>query len=209
MENNEFEAHLKKVITAEERKQQKDFLKSVEATIRIDKTKKTKWFIAASIAVIISLSSYFVFNNQSISNQELYATYFTPHRNIVVPIVRSETKATNKITAFKNYETGKYTEAIALFNQLTKNDSIDNNTLHFYKGNAYLQLNKPEKAILSFLKISDSDTNWQEERLWYLALASLKTDKKEDAKKYLIHLKSNNSKGFKLKEIENLLKEIN
>ena len=208
MENKEFDTHLKKVITAEVRTQQKVFLQSIEATLKTQKSKKTNWFIAASIAAVIGMFGYFTIHNKTVSNQELYAMYFTPHRNIVVPIVRSETKTTQKTTAFQKYETGKYTEAITLFNQLTTKDSIDTNTLNFYKGNAYLELKKPEKAIISFLKITNSDTNWQEERLWYLALASLNIDKKEDAKKYLTLLKSNNSKGFKANEIEILLKEL-
>ena len=208
MEDLEFDKNLKKAITAEERKRQKAYLQSVENTIQEPKSKKTNWWIAASIIVIIGLSGYFALYNQSISNEELYSEYFTPYRNTVVPIVRNDTKPTKKTTAFENYETGKYAEAIALLNQLTIKDSIDNNTLNFYKANAYLQLEKPQEAINSLLKISDNDTKWQEERLWYLSLTSLKIDAIEDAKKYLTYLKANNSKGFKSKKIDRLLENL-
>ncbi|MFY9243848.1 MAG: hypothetical protein WAO74_12560 [Polaribacter sp.] len=209
MEDFEFDKHLKKAITAAERKKQKVFLQSVEANVNkvIAKPTKINWFIAASIVAVISFSGYFVFGNQAVSNQELYAENFTPYRNIVVPIVRNDFEKTTKIIAFAKYETKEYTEAISLFNQLETDKSVDKNTIHFYKANAYLQLNKPKEAIKSLLKISDN-SKWQEEVLWYLALASLKTENQNDAKKYLLSLKSNNKKGFKSKEINKLLKQL-
>lgn len=208
MEDLEFNKNLKKVITAQERKRQKAYLQSIENTIEKRKSIKLNWWIAASITVLIGFSGYFVFSNQSISNEELYSEYFTPYRNTVVPIVRNDTKPTKKIIAFEKYETGKYNEAIVLLDQLTIKDSIDNNTLYFYKANAYLQLEKPQEAINCLLKISDNDPKWQEERLWYLSLASLKIDAIEDTKKYLTYLKANNSKGFKSKKIDRLLENL-
>ncbi|MEO9571050.1 MAG: hypothetical protein ABJH82_09810 [Polaribacter sp.] len=205
MEDLEFDKNLKKVITIEERKQQKTYLQSVESTI---KPKKTNWLIAASIAAIIGLTSYFTLSNNSKSNQELFAENFTPYRNIIVPIVRDKTTYTPKFEAFANYENGSYKKAITLFNKLTAKDSLDTNTLNFYKANAYLQIEKPKEAIKNLLKISDNDKKWQEERLWYLALASLKINAPKDAKKYLTYLKDNNIKEFKIAQIEKLLKQL-
>jgi len=205
MEDLEFQKNLKKVITLSERKKQKNFLKSVETSVA--KPKKLNWFIAASVFALISLAGYFVVDNQTVSNQELYAENFTPYRNIVVPIVRNDSEKTTKIIAFTKYETKEYTEAIALFNQLETDKSVDKNTILFYKANAYLQLNKPKEAIKNLLQIS-SDSKWKEEKLWYLALASLKIEQQEDAKKYLMSLNLDNEKGFKSKETDKLLKQL-
>lgn len=210
MKDKEFDKNLQKAITASERKKQKRFLKSVEASLNdVDaKPKKVNWLVAASIIAIISLCGYFILNNNGTSNQELYAENFTPYRNIVVPIVRDNIKKSKKNIAFTKYEIGDYFEAILLFNQLEKQDSLDANTINFYKANAYLKIGKTNEAIESLLQISEN-SNWQEERLWYLALASLKIEKTKDAKKYLSHLKITNKKDFKAKEVDELLKELN
>lgn len=209
MEEFEFDKNLKNAITAEERKRQKVYLQSVESSIQKPMTKKINWWVAASIAIIIGLGGYFAFSNGSISNQELYAEYFTPYRNTVVPIVRNDTKPTKKATAFEKYETGKYGEAIALFNQLTAKDSIDTNTLNFYKANAHLKLNEFKKARSLLLKvILDKKSQWKEESLWYFSLASLKLNEEEIAKEYLLHLKNLNQKGFKRKEVKDLLNAL-
>ena len=131
MEDLEFDKNLKKAITATERKQQKMFLKSVEKSI--EKSKKTNWLIAASIATIIGLSSYFIFSNQVVSNQELYAKNFTPYENVVVPIVRNNKELTTKALAFAYYELGEYEKAIDLFNQLTITNNTEKATINFIR----------------------------------------------------------------------------
>ena len=208
MEDLEFDKNLKKAITAEERKLQKAYLQSLESSLD-DKNlkKKFNWRVAASIIALISLSGYFIVNNNGASNQELYAENFTPYRNIVVPIVRDNVEKSKKNIAFTKYEIGAYHEAILLFNQLEKQDALDANTINFYKANAYLKIGKANEAIKSLLQIT-KNSNWEEERLWYLALASLKIEKTKDAKKYLSTLKITNTKSFKTKEVDELLKQI-
>lgn len=207
MKDNEFDKHLKKAITAEERKQQKRYLKSIEASLgSIKKNKKFNWRVAATILFLIGLSSYFVLFNQSLSNDDLYANYFYPYENVVEPIVRDQVKLSKKAQVFGLYERGEYQKAIEGFNQLRPKDSIDVATINFYKANSYLQLQQFEKAKPLFFEIAQNkNKEWQAESLWYLGLISLKLNEVDAAKNYFKKLKN---QPFKNKEVNDLLEEI-
>lgn len=208
MKDSEFDRDLEKAITAEERREQKEYLRSIESSLVSSKKqpKKFNWRIAATILVLIGLGGYFFLWNQSPSSEELYSEYFSPHRNIVLPIVREQVDASKKSKAFASYEQGAYQKAIEEFNQLTVLDSIHPITVSFYKANAYLQLDNTEKARDLFLHIQQSrNTKWKEESLWYLALTYLKMGNPQKAKQYLLELKDKSQKGFKKQETLDLL----
>ena len=205
MEGLEFDKNLKKAITLSERKQQKMFLKSVEATI--NKPKKTNWFVAASVAAIIGFCAYFVFGNQSLSNQELFAENFTPYENVIVPIVRNNKELTTKAQAYAYYELDDYEKAIQQFNKLKTTDTSEIATINFYKANAYLMLDNYKKAKDLLLQIvDDNNQEWQKESLWYLALTYLKLEDVDNAKLYLKKLQQ--QKSYKINEVNNLLKSL-
>ncbi|MFK8060370.1 MAG: tol-pal system YbgF family protein [Polaribacter sp.] len=210
MEDTEFNKNLKKAITAAERKKQKLFLKSVEASLdkSIEKPKKINWLVAASIVAIIGLSVYFIVDNQSLSNQELYAENFTPYENVIVPIVRNNLNLTKKAQAFAFYELGEYQKAIAQFNKLTNTDTTDVATINFYKANAYLSIKNYKKSKDLLQQIVDNNNQkWQQESLWYLALISLKLEKTDIAKLHLLKLQQ--QKSFKIDEVKVLLNNLN
>jgi tetratricopeptide (TPR) repeat protein len=210
MEDLEFDKNLTKAITTEERKRQKAYLQSVEGTIKEPKSKKTNWWIAASMATLIGLSGYFALFNQAVSNEELYDTYFSPYENVVEPIVRNQVNLTKKAKIFSQYEQGEYQKAIDGFNQLITQDSIAFTTINFYKANAYLQLKEFEKAQgLLYQVIENENKEWKEESLWYLALISLKLNDVDAATIYLQKLQKQNKKVFKNKEVEDLLNILN
>ncbi len=210
MEDLEFDKNLKKAITAVERKRQKAYLQSVENTIQEPKSKKTSWWIAASIVALIGLSGYFALFNPSVSNEELYDTYFSPYENVVEPIVRNQVNLTKKTEIFSQYEQGEYQKAIDGFNQLTTKDSIAVATINFYKANAYLQLKEFEKAQgILYQVLENENKEWKEESLWYLALTSLKLNDVDAAIAYLQKLQKQNKKVFKNKEVEDLLNILN
>ena len=205
MENQEFDTHLKRAITAEERKLQKTYLRSIETSLKNSK-KKFNWQIAASIVIIIGLGSYFMILNQSLSNDDLYANYYSPYENIVEPIVRDQVKLSKKGQAFSLYEQGEYKKALEKFNQLTSQDSIDVATLNFYKASTHLHLKAFEKAKNLFSQ-TQKNKEWSQESLWYLALISIKLNDTDAAFKYLQELKDKDTfKNEEVKELINLLK---
>lgn len=204
MEDKEFDKHLKKAITTEERKQQKLFLQSVEATI-ITKPKKTNWFVAASVILLVGFAGYFYMTHSTLTNEKLYKDLYLPYENVISPIVRSKDKLSKKQLAFAYYEEGIYKEAIIAFDYLTPNDSITISTIQFYKANAFLaldQLDNAKKIFTSVLTLNDKD--WKTESKWYLALIALKQHKNQESKRYLLQIKQENP-NYNLKEIEDLL----
>jgi tetratricopeptide (TPR) repeat protein len=210
MEGLEFDKNLKKAITASERKQQKLFLKSVEASIdkTVAKPSKINWFIAASIMALIGLGSYFIIENQSVSNQELYAENFTTYENVVAPIVRNNANRNTKQLAFAYYELGQYQKAIEQFNELTNTENTDLATINFYKANAYLSIKNYKKAKDLLVQIIESNNQkWKNESLWYLGLTYLKLDEKNNAILYIQKLQQ--QKSFKINEVNHLINEIN
>ena len=205
MEGNNFEKHLKKAITAEERNKQKAYLQSIEFSLKKTNQKnKFNWRFAASIALFIGLGSYFILFNQTPSNDELYAKHLSPYENVVAPIVRDKVNLTKKAIVFSLYEQGEYKKAIDGFNQLTINDSINVNTITFYKANSYLQLNNFENAKTLFTQAKNKE--WEKESLWYLALISIKLNNKDAALNYLKELQSKNN--FKKKEINEIINSL-
>lgn len=204
MEDREFDKHLKKAITTEERKLQKAYLRFVETSLKTSK-KKFNWLIAASIVMLLGLVSYFALFNQSLSNDELYANYFSPYENVVEPIVRDKVKPTKKAEVFSLYEQGEYEKALEKFNQLTPQDAIDFATINFYKANIYLQLKQFEKAKNLFSK-TKNNKEWHQESLWYLALISIKLNDSDASLEYLHKL---NTKAFKNKEVKELINSLN
>ncbi|SDR92354.1 hypothetical protein SAMN05216503_1405 [Polaribacter sp. KT25b] len=207
MENKEFDKNLKKAITLQKRKELKSYIQSVENSIA--KPKKYNWLLVASIALLIGLSSFYLFNSKSLSNNELYNLHFTPYENVIEPIVRDKVNKSKKAFAFSLYEQGKYLKAIESFNKLTEKDSIEANTLLFFKANAYLQLEEFKKSEILFHKILINDNKeWKNESLWYLALISLKQDKKDAAITFLDKLQRQQKLNFKTEEIKIILNNI-
>ena len=204
MQEQEFDKNLKKAITAEERKIQKEYLRSIETSLNISK-KKFNWRIAATITIIIGLSGYFLLFNKSLSNDELFSTYFSPYENVVAPIVRDQITLSKKAQAFRLYEQEDYIKAIDGFNELTALDSIDVSTINFYKANAYLELKKYENAK-DFFSQASQNKEWKNESFWYLALISIKLNDKDSALNYLKKLEN---QSYKRKEVEDLMNILN
>ena len=209
MKETEFDKDVKKAITAEHRKELKDDLRSLEDSLAKSQqgSRKFNWRIAASIAVLIGLGSWFVLFNQEPSPEALYNQYFSPYENVVAPIVRDQVNLSKKAQAFANYEQGLYQKAIDGLDALTAQDSLDVSSINFYKANAYLKLFQFEQAKLLLEQVVDQSKEWKAESLWYLALISLKLNDIEASLSQLKRLQEIDS-VFKSKEIEHLLEQL-
>ena len=211
MKDLEFEKGLKKAIATENRKEQKEYLRSLEASIDTPEpsSRKFNWSIAASILVILGLSSFFFLFNQSPSIDELYNSYFSPYENVIEPIVRNQVNLSKRAEVFALYEQGEYQKAIEGFDALILQDSLSFYTVSFYKANAHLKLNEFDEAKYLLQLVVDQDKEWRKESLWYLALISIKLNDTDTALAYLQKLQQQDKKTFKKKETEDLLKALN
>ena len=209
MNEKDIDNNLKKVIAFQERKQLKKQLQDIEDDIpKSIKKSKVNWLLVASIALIFSLGGYFFFLNSTATNEELFAEYFSPYENVVAPIVRNQNEKTSKEIAFALYENGNYDKAIENFETLKNDTIVDASTLDFYSANAYLQLEKVEKAKTFFIKVLKSkNKEWEQETLWYLGLINIKQNDLVSAKNNL-HQLQKTYPNYKKKEVTKLLKNI-
>lgn len=143
----------------------------------------TKWLVAASIVLVVSLSYVFWPKPQE-SMEQIFVEHFEPYRNVIQPVVRGEEQQKNeKQLAFQYYEQRKYDKAIVLFDKLYSTSKEP--YYLFYKANALIQLNRAKEAIpLLEAHLKTKDT-LAEKSPWYLAMAYLKMNDKNNTKKWL------------------------
>ena len=191
--------HFQKELRASLRKKNRKELKSYLSSIGPVSPKKitpifrlAPWWAAASIALIIGLSSwYFFFYSEPLTNEQLYVAYYEPYENVVHPIERGKQLDDLTTRAFLAYEEGNYSLAIDLFQQVK--DKQSNDYIDFYNAIVLMQLDCHTEAIPLFEAYITSNKELSDRAHWYLALCYVKVDAIEKAKEeleILIALKS-------------------
>ena len=174
---------IKRAITLNEREALKQTLTSFEKE-KNSKSLASKWLYAAACFILI-VGFALWFSLQQNANEKLYETYYQTYPNIVAPTVRGTQTQEIKSTAFSAYDNGEYKLASELFDQIYTTEHTD--FALFYKALSLMELKQYESAKESFkqfdFKKNNSFTIYFK---WYLALAELQTDDKENA---IIHLK--------------------
>ena len=209
-----FRKDLKKVIAANQQEDLKSSLGQFEK--KIQQSSKfmilpKKWFVAASIAIIVSLGGYSIKTHYYPSNQAIFKTYFQSGRNTIQPIVRGESLNTIEYRAFVAYEAHNYHKAINLFNSVKNHDEA---YINFYKGLSYLELGKLREAIDILLPIANANylegksAHFNDKAMWYLALAYLKNNDKEKAGSVLFLITKKPEGTFKKEEAQELFEVL-
>jgi len=195
---------LQEVITLDDRETLKQELQALEQP----KTSKKPWLlpVAASVVILLGVSSFWFFGNQAQSTEDLFNSHFEPYRNVVQPIERGDSSASPRVNAFKAYEQGNYTEALNGFNELIKTDNDP--TIKFYKANTLLKTGNTEKAIVLLESNMKQTDSLAEKHHWYLALAYIKNGNLEAAKTQLNLLLNNPDSEYKKIESKQLLKHL-
>ncbi len=202
---------LKIVSGAEDRDNLRESIANFESKISAKETKiiplidYKKWIIAASILIIASISGILVFNPFATNTAKLYAENFEPYKNVVSPIVRGGNNDSEETIAFTSYEQKNYEVAADQFESLF---SVSKRPYYLlYQANALLAANRAKEAIPILEKHITLKGQLSERGRWYLALAYLKENKKEEA---IVTLKEIIHNGiFKKGAATQLLKELN
>ncbi|MDP1815930.1 MAG: hypothetical protein Q8K92_15895 [Leadbetterella sp.] len=174
----EFQKSVQSAIRSKERAEIKNLVASLEKP-----KQQNGWWKYAAAAVVVIVGCWLVFQ-QFLSKpnpSELYLSYYQTYPNVIAPNVRGESQENLKTKAFMAYDSGDYEMATQLFGELKTQISEDYAV--FYEGVSYLEVNRPKKTIALFenKKFTNSNAQFEDYRKWYLALAYLKTDKKEQA----------------------------
>lgn len=172
----EFQKNVKTALHRHERTQLKKQLVAFEQQGSIKLTYRKLWAASIAACLLVGLVTWFFMT--SVSDEKLYAEYFQPYPNVVVPTVRGGAAATNE--ALYLYEQDNFEGALLAFQKM---DTLA--FARFYESQCYLALNKPDKAIDLLENLHFADTNFEVLKKWYLALAYLKIQESEKAKPLL------------------------
>ncbi|WP_025666866.1 tetratricopeptide repeat protein [Aquimarina megaterium] len=200
-----FHTNLKKVVEHKDDNDFRHLLSDLESNVK--KKKTLKWWYAAAAILVLLGTTYFWNTKKPVSNDELFATYFKPYRNILQPVVRSGEHKNMISVAFNAYENGNFKKALDAFDIVLETEA--NDTLQFYKANALLKLNKAKKAIIILENRNEIKNSFSEKNHWYLAMAYLKVGQLDKAKEQLELLIKIPDSEYKRTEAKELLKKLN
>ncbi|WP_420577112.1 tetratricopeptide repeat protein [Ekhidna sp.] len=157
-------------------------VRSVINTKKENKSWSPIW-IAASILMIISFASYYLFVPTPTLNQ-LVENYLEPYPDVVTN--RSDEQKPD----LTSYNRGEYQEAIDVLQY-----SLDNNQLvvSLYLGVSYLMINENEQALEILNSVPFEDTQFEDDFLWYQSLALIRIGNANEARNRLEKLNRGSS----------------
>ncbi|MCC5944956.1 MAG: hypothetical protein JJT94_08465 [Bernardetiaceae bacterium] len=139
--------------------------------------------------------------------ENTFVAYYETMPNYLQPITRNQNPEPNTIAdAMNAYEQQDYKTTIKIAKQLLdKNPQSPD--LRFYFALSLLADDAPQAAIKEFEKAQIQGTKFEHDAMWYAALASLKLDKKNDARTWLNQILDSSDNTYQAKA-KALLKEI-
>lgn len=150
----------------------------------------------SSIAAIIIISFFLLKPQTSLYDQ------FAEHANLEIQVKGDNDEIL--LNASKLYNSEKYSEAIPLLEEYLRLNPEDTE-IQISLGIALLESNKNEDAIVIFEHVNSQNNIFKNKAIWYLALANIKLDHKEESKKYL---ESIPAESFYYKKAQKLLKKL-
>lgn len=216
MENDEF---LKESVegfemqTADNRKFttiETEFNNHIDAKVKQSKKGKVifmnvyKLAAAACIIGVLSITTYRIFfTKKSVSEEQIYASYFKPLTNVDAN-VRGENDNSDETKAANAYENEDYFEALNFYQKLVANNpkNVKNN---LFLGISYLATNQPKKAIVVLQTITQSE-EYHFDIQWYLALAYIKNKEIQNAQANLNNLTK--EENYYQKEAQEIIEKL-
>lgn len=200
----EFERNVKKSIHLTEREALKVMLKGFDKKPHRRVISFRNWYWLSAAAMIILGVLFWLSTENKPSIEDLYLSYYQNYPNVVEPIVRGEGNQGDKNEAFEAYEQEKYQKSKVLFHNIF--DKTKAEYALFYESQSYFALGETQKGIdiLENASFTDNKYQFKTQQKWYLALAYLKLNKIENAKKYLYILAK--SENIQQENASNLLK---
>ncbi|MFD2563930.1 tetratricopeptide repeat protein [Aquimarina rubra] len=202
--------NLKVVTGTEDRDKLRKSMADFEAKIAANETKVIPLFnykkllVAASILLVVAIGGITFLNPFGVDTNQLYADNFEPYKNVVTPIVRGENDKDDEVIAFTSYESKDYNLAADQFETLY--ETTKRPYFLLYQANSLLASDKVKEAIPLLEKHITLQDELSERSKWYLSLAYLKENRKDEA---IVLLEEILEKGtFKKGDVERLLKQL-
>lgn len=162
------------------------------------------WKIAASIVVLVGLSTFVWLNNGINHEQDLFATYYVSYP--IGDIKRGSETNTNQDfkTIVLQYKAKEYQKVVAPLENLI-NQNPNDEVLKLCLGNSYINTNQFAKAESLFANFSKNSKHYTD-ALWFLSLTYLKMEKTDKTIPLLKELITYNS--IYKKTATSLLKDL-
>ena len=158
-----------------------------------------KWWVAASVLLIIALGIWFAYNRDT-KEEKLFASYFHPEAGLISAMSSSDNYLFDR--AMVDYKMGEYDAALKNWENLLASKP-GNDTLNYFIGSAWLMKGEEENAIIHFEKvIANQNSTFRNDALWYTGLALLKTKRKTEAVDFIERAEHENSAAL-LRELRN------
>lgn len=133
--------------------------------------------IAVAAVVIIAAGSLWFLNMNA--NERLYTEFYSPDPGL--PTTMSSNDSYEFYNAMVSYKRGQYEKALKTWNNQLRT-KVDNDTLNYFVGSALMANQQENKAIPYLQQVATQDNSvFKNEALYYLGLAYLKNDQKEEA----------------------------
>lgn len=139
------------------------------------------WYSIAA-AVILFIGLFWVFKEDNTS-EKIFASYFKP--DIGLPLNMGTNNEYDFYDGMLDYKQGNYSKAIEKW-QLLFDKSPNNDTLNYFLGVTYLAEGNAPKSFEYLEPIKKFDSSiFNEDSIYYVALANIKVGKIEAAKRLL------------------------
>jgi tetratricopeptide (TPR) repeat protein len=137
------------------------------------------YYAAAATLLLLLIPGYFVYQNLTFSSR-IYSEYNIKDPGL--PVVMGAISNSMFNNAMIEYKDAKYSNALAIFNQMLSKDSF-NDTIQYYAGICNLEIDDAEKAIDLFKKVIELPNGaFYYSANYYLGLSYIKTKQIENAK---------------------------
>jgi len=183
-----------------------DQVKSKESkTIQLYSKRRSHWMAAASVFILIGISSCLYLANREPLEKRLYSSFYEPLQENQSHSLLVNSSGLNE--AKKKYQEKDYYDALIIFNNLPENINIQTEK-DFYIALSLMEMNSCDEAIKIFTGIMNNKKfQYLPQTYWYLGLCYLNTNQKDKAIETFNHIVNNSEfNSVKAKKILRKLK---
>lgn len=146
------------------------------------KNNLTKWLAIAAVFIAIAVTTV-LYLQQPNEHEKIYSSFYKPDPGLSTTM--SETDNYEFEKAMVDYKTGNYEKALAVWQNLLKQNP-QSDTLNYFVGNALLAEKNEKVAIKHFESVLKyTNSGFIGEAYWFLGLIYLKNEEREKAIEYL------------------------
>ncbi|HEX2534891.1 MAG TPA: tetratricopeptide repeat protein [Chitinophagaceae bacterium] len=143
-----------------------------------------KWYaLAAASFILVLVTVGILFSRTGSQGEKLFAAFFEPDPGLATTMSAESDYAFNR--GMIDFKTGQYAAAIDRWRPLLAGRP-DSDTLHYFTGVAYLALGQADSTIPHLRTVwGVPQGTFRTDAGWYLALALLRQNRKQEALSYL------------------------